>query len=136
MTEIPAHRLRRPRRLGRTIGVWWSAVQPLVAAGLVGGLVTYALMGGLSSSSSTLPGHNAAAGLIDAVRVGDPSACSMMTPTGARDLVRLLREAGATVPTVTGQPSAWAVCADALVNAPSQVRADAMRPFLGIVGLT
>jgi hypothetical protein len=128
--------IRPGRRLGRTMRVWWFAIRPLVIAGLLGALVVYVAMGGVNRSSSSLPPQNAAVGFIDAVRVGDTSACSMTTQAGAIDVVHLLRAAGARVGPANGESSWWATCAAAVERSSAPVRATAMPPFLGITGLT
>jgi hypothetical protein len=106
----------------------------LLVAGLIGGLVTFALMGGFKGSeSSGLPAQNLASGLVNSVRVGDPAACEMLTSSGQADLVRLL----GTSPTKAAALAAQglAVCATVLVNASPSARRHAMRPFLGVIGL-
>ena len=99
----------------------WVAIRPLVVAALAGAFVTFLLMGGLRMSTSSAPGQNIAAGMIDAVRVGDPNACTMATPAAAREIARML-----------GSSSD---CQVAVARSSAQARAQAMRPFLGIVGL-
>jgi hypothetical protein len=107
----------------------------LVAAALVGGLVTYALMGGFKGTeSSGLPAQNLASGLVNSVRVGDPAACEMLTPSGQSDLVRLLGASPSRVATMTARH--MDVCATVLVNAPPTARSHAMLPFLGVLGFS
>jgi hypothetical protein len=105
----------------------------LLVAGLIGGLVTFALMGGFKGSeSSDLPAQNLASGLVNSVRVGDPAACQMLTSSGQADLVRLLGTSPATAASLAAQ--GLAVCATVLVNASPSARRHAMLPFLGVIG--
>jgi hypothetical protein len=111
----------RPRRPLPALWHAWVVVRPLVVAAMLGALVTFLLMGGGSSSSSSRPGQNITAGLIDAVRVGDPSACEMATAAAERELAGLL-----------GRPNRD--CWLAVMRAPAETRAAAMRPFEGFDG--
>ena len=105
-------------------------IRPLVLASLAGALATYALMGGFSGDSgSTLPAQNAAIGLVNSVRVGDPGACEMLTASGQRDLARILGASQARITSMQRQ-GLW-VCGTVLANAPPSVRAAAIAPFLG-----
>jgi hypothetical protein len=95
-------------------------------------LATAAVVGvlgcGATKNGSTLPALNIATGFIDAVRANDASgACSMTTARARHDLARLLRQSGA--------PGGTQVCAQPTI-ASREVRARAMRPFLGILGFT
>lgn len=92
-----------------------------MGAALVGGLVTYALMGGFKGAeSSGQPAQNLASGLVNSVRVGDPAACEMLTASGQSDLVRLLGASPSRVATLTAQR--MDVCATVLVNASQAAR--------------
>jgi hypothetical protein len=105
-------------------------IRPLVLAGLAGALVAYAFMGGLSGhSGSTLPAHNAAIGLVNSIRVGDPGACEMLTASGQRDLARVLGASQAGITEM--QRRGLAACATVLANASPSTRMRAMAPFLG-----
>jgi hypothetical protein len=78
-------------------------------------------MGGGSSIQSSAPGQNITAGMIDAIRVGDPSACTMATPTAGHEIAELL-----------GRSSH--ACWVAVVRSPAQTRETAMRQFRGLLG--
>jgi len=103
--------------------VWtaWVVVRPLVVAALLGAFATFLLMGGGSSTQSSTPGQNVTAGMIDAIRVGDPSACRMATPAAGREIARLL-----------GRSSH--ACWVAVLRSPAPTRAAAMREFRGLQG--
>lgn len=111
----------RPRRPLSTLWHAWVVVRPLLVAAILGALATFLLMGGGSSSSSSLPGQNITAGLIDAIRVGDPSACEMATPAAEREIAGLLGRS---------QRDCWL----AVMRAPAGTRGAAMRPFEGFDG--
>jgi hypothetical protein len=111
----------RPRRPLSSLWGAWVVVRPLVIAALLGAFATFLAMGGGSSTQSSAPGQNITAGMIDAIRVGDPSACTMATPAAGREIARLL-----------GRSSH--ACWVAVIRAPAQTRAAAMRPFRGMLG--
>lgn len=96
-------------------------VRPLLIAALLGAFATFLLMGGGSSTQSSAPGQNITAGMIDAIRVGDPAACTMATPAAAREIAHLLG------------PSRD--CWPAVMGSSAQTRAAAMHPFLGLLGI-
>ena len=105
-----------------TVRAAWFVVRPLAIAALLGAFATFLLMGGGSSTHSSAPGQNITAGMIDAIRVGDPAACTMATPVAAREVAQLL-----------GRPTQH--CWLAVMGSSAQTRAAAMHPFLGLLGI-
>lgn len=97
------------------------------AVALVGVLSACGL-GVAAPTVSARQGYSAATRFIDAVRANDASrVCSLTTAKARRDLARLLRKSGA-----LGEVD---VCTQTTI-ASREVRAAAMRPFLGAIGYT
>ena len=106
----------------------------MVMAALAGAVAMYAVIGGYSGhSGSTLPAQNAAIGLVNSIRVGDPGACEMLTASAQRDLARILGASQARIGNLRRQ-GLW-VCGTVLHSASASTRARAMAPFLGITGI-
>jgi hypothetical protein len=109
----------RNRRFGATA---------LLVAAACGALVTYAFMGGFDRSSSCCaPAANAARGVINGLRAGDPVACDAMTSAGQEQAATLL---GASRSEVTSMiAKGLDPCGTTLLNLTSRERERALTSF-------
>ena len=106
----------------------WRGLKLVVSALTVAAVLSACGAGVNVPTVTAGQGFKVAARLIDAVRANNASrVCSLTTAKARRDLARLLHKAGA--------PDEVDVCAQRTI-ASRRIRAAAMRPFLGVLGVT
>lgn len=112
---------------------YFSTIRALIAAAACGALVTFALMGGFGPNSvSGAPAQNVARGAIDGLRIGDPGACTAFTSSAQEEVALLLTARRGQVANLVGQ--GFEPCGTTLLNVSPKRRAQALAPFLGVLG--
>ena len=119
--------------LQRRLSPYSSTIRALIAGAACGALVTFALMGGFGPNSvSGAPAQNVARGAIDGLRIGDPGACTAFTSSAQEEVALLLTARRGQVANLVGQ--GFEPCGTTLLNVSPKRRAQALAPFLGVLG--